>query len=248
MDPARSRRKARALNNVRDDISKGAHMATPRLALVACVCAVTLNGCVSVAGMQDWNYARVNKGRAHQAWLEGHSREQRVCLGCDYELGFKSGFVDSALGRDCDLPAIAPPKYWSAKYQSCEGRACVENWFSGYSAGLQAAQHRGFSDMNQVPVSACAPILNRSDCGACYAQPACGCGGGCQACRRGFDNTATTALPFDSNYRDGASSIFQDQAASLEGVYPASVSMVGPVDKEIIATEFNGPFPPRVQP
>ena len=211
-------------------------MVTPRYALIAAVCAITLNGCVSMAGLQDWNYQRVNKVRAHQAWLECHDRQQRADLGHDYEQGFKAGFVDAATGRACDVPAVTPPKYWAASYQSCQGQVCVENWLTGYRAGLTAAQNRSFSSFNEVPVSACAPVLNRTGCGACYAEPDCSGWGNCEACEHGFKpqsgqviatgSTALEHLPTFSNHSDRSDSTGDSSTSdAMDGVYSAAANM-----------------------
>lgn len=221
-------------------------MATPRYALIAAICAVTLNGCVSMAGLQDWNYRRVNKVRAQEAWLECHTREQRACLGRDYEQGYKAGFVDAATGRACDVPAVTPPKYWAASYQSCEGQVCIENWMTGYRAGLTAAQNRSFSAFNEVPVADCAPVLNRTGCGACYAEPDCSCSGGCEACEqvfqeRGFhgqqfQSPAMQLMESDSHSYEQTPAISSSHAESgIEGVFPAGATMAGPLKYEASA-------------
>lgn len=216
-------------------------MATPRYALIAAVCAVTLNGCVSMAGLQDWNYRRVNKVRAQQAWLDCHTREQRACLGNDYEQGYKAGFVDAATGRACNVPAVTPPKYWAASYQSCEGQVCIDNWMTGYRAGLIAAQSRNFSAFNEVPVADCAPVLNRTGCGACYAEPDCSCSDGCEACvqgfyGQGFQSSAVQLMESGSRTFGQSPTIPTNTVDSgIDGVFPARVSIDGPAEFETLA-------------
>lgn len=142
--------------------------------LLACsVCLST--GCMGAAGLQDWNYNRVNRSRAAKCFKTAYDHDQRRELGRDFELGYKRGFFDLATGRDCRVPPVAPPKYWSASYQSCDTRTCVENWFLGYQKGVVAAQGCGLGEFNSVPVSACAPTVNCSGDGACYSGDACSC-------------------------------------------------------------------------
>ncbi len=145
-----------------------------RLAPIVLAAAVT-SGCVSTSALQDWNYHRVQKSRAAIAWHEEYDRDCRGSLGHDFEAGFKAGFVDASMGKNCDLPAVPPPKYWSASYQSCEAQECVQAWFRGYQAGQTAADERGLSNFHQVPVSPNAPVLNKTACGTCYARDACEC-------------------------------------------------------------------------
>lgn len=147
-----------------------------RLGLVLFV--VLTSGCGSMASLQDWNYKFTNKARASSAWHECYDHAQRSQRGHDFEAGFKAGFVDSATGSDCRVPPVPPPKYWATKYQSCEGQTCTQNWFRGYQAGIVSAESHGYPDFHQVPVSAQAPILNRTACGTCYAPSPCACSSG----------------------------------------------------------------------
>lgn len=139
--------------------------------LAGSICLST--GCIGAAGLQDWNYNRVNRSRAATCWKSSFDREKRNELGRDFELGFKSGYFDLATGRDCRVPPVAPPKYWSANYQTCDAQACVQAWFRGYQSGVTAAQKCGLDSFNSVPVSACAPTVNCSGDGACYSADEC---------------------------------------------------------------------------
>lgn len=147
----------------------------PRFAIAAFLLSITLSGCATSAGFQDWQYKHVNKKRASQAWRDCHSHEQRKCLSCDYEDGFKAGFFDTATGKDCKLPPVPPPKYWSVKYQCCEGQKHVQDWFRGYQCGIVAAEGKGFPNFSDVPTSPQAPVVNRTACGTCYSPDACNC-------------------------------------------------------------------------
>lgn len=139
------------------------------------LCTPLAAGCISTASIQDWNYIRVNKSRANSAWKAMYTRSERVCQGDDFEAGFKAGFLAAATGDNCQPPAVPPPKYWSAKYQTCEGQEFIQDWYRGYQCGLAAADSHGYSQFNQVPVSPTAPTLNHSGCGQCYAPDRCNC-------------------------------------------------------------------------
>lgn len=215
----------RELKLVRDDKLKGARMATPRSALLAWAIAVTatFSGCVSVASVQDWHYAHVNKARASSAWFENHDSDQRKYLGCDYEAGYKSGFFDAATGKDCRLPPVPPAQYWAAKYQCCEGQTCVQNWFKGYQAGLAAAQNCGYPAFNDVPVSPSAPVINKTACGQCYSSDACECSEGNMVAAPGSTPAAMLYPAPDA----AASYSPLDQSASIS---PVSLGLIGPAD------------------
>jgi len=138
------------------------------------ICLLGLStGCMGAAGLQDWSYNRANRSRAAKSYRESYSAEQRHSLSRDFEDGFKKGYFDLATGRDCKVPPVAPPKYWSASYQSCETRGQVEDWFRGYQCGVASAQKCGLGEFNNVPVSACAPTVNCNANGACYSPDAC---------------------------------------------------------------------------
>lgn len=142
------------------------------LLVAACVC---LSGCSTVATLQDWHFCCTNKYRASEAWKCTFSPEDRKCLSCDFETGFKKGYFDTVMNRDCRLPPVAPPKYWAARYQSCEGQLQVQEWFKGYQHGIAAAQSTDLPGSAEVPVSPGAPIVNKTGCGACYSPNNCRC-------------------------------------------------------------------------
>lgn len=136
---------------------------------------LTLGGCACVATEQDWTYKLTQKQRAASCYTERYSSEQRKCLSCDFRSGFKEGYYETSIGKDCRVPPVAPPKYWSAHYQSCEGQVAVQDWFRGYQEGIAAASSSGHRYFNQVPVSAEAPIVNRTACGMCRSTDPCNC-------------------------------------------------------------------------
>lgn len=213
-------------------------MAAPRLALFGCAAALSLSGCVSVAGLQDWHYERAAKSRAQDAWVACYDRAERKALGDDFEDGYREGFVAAATGVDCRVPPVAPPQYWSAKYQCCEGQAQVQNWFRGYEAGLLAAESRGLPAFNTVPVSPHAPVINRTGCGTCYAADPCQPGGcpadGCQP-SEGLPGASQPSLPFDgaTPLELGPDVVPSELPPPLESVrtFAPKHAMIGPVDR-----------------
>ncbi|QDU82206.1 hypothetical protein Pla110_39610 [Polystyrenella longa] len=78
-------------------------------------------------------------GRATQCEFSGH-----------YEDGFEQAFDDIAEGGKGVLPPAPPSKYWAEKYRCPEGAAKVEEWYSGYHAGVQHAYMRGVQHCNYV--------------------------------------------------------------------------------------------------
>ncbi len=150
----------------------------PYKTLVVCVISLSFGGCAWDATTQDWYYCFANKKRAAESWKSCFSREQRKCLSNDFESGYKVGYYDTATGKDCRLPPVPPPKYWSAHYQSCEGRAAIEEWFQGYQRGILAAQSSGLPDFHEIATSVGAPVINQTACGFCYSADNCQCHGG----------------------------------------------------------------------
>ncbi len=144
-----------------------------------CLIAVMLastSGCAATTCLQDWHFSHSNKRRANCAWTDHYSSETRKIISVDFENGYKSGYYDTAMGKDCQLPPVAPPKYWAAKYQTCSGRIATEHWFAGYQTGINHAQADGRYSNAAVPASPNAPVLNQSGCGACYSPDGCRCG------------------------------------------------------------------------
>jgi hypothetical protein len=199
-------------------------------------CTLLTSGCGSMASLQDWNYKFTNKARARSAWHECYDLTARAKHGADFEAGFMAGFVDSSTGLDCRVPPVPPPKYWATKYQSCEGQTCIQNWFRGYQAGLASAESHGYPAFHQVPVSAQAPVLNRTACGTCYAPGPCSC-----------SSAATTPHNFHISGQTAAESQAADpehqpgKAAYETGVRTASMQLIGPSDLEAIRASHQQP-------
>ncbi len=142
---------------------------------LCCLVVASSMGCATLAGLQDTQYCLTNKTRAEISWLTCNDWKQRWDLGSDYAAGYKKGFYDAATGRGCKLPAVPPPCYWSAKYQSCEGQEAVACWYRGYQCGTAAAQSKGYPSFHDVPVGPCAPSINVTGCQGCYSPDNCAC-------------------------------------------------------------------------
>lgn len=132
-------------------------------------------GCNCIATKQDWHYKFANWRRAATAWDCCYSADAQKCLSRDFETGFKAGFIDTSVGKDCRVPPVPPPRYWAAKYQCPSGQCAIQDWFRGYQHGIVAAQSKGYPDFNEIPVGPSAPVLNKTACGMCQSCEPCGC-------------------------------------------------------------------------
>lgn len=183
------------------------------------IASVSMSGCASVATFQDWQFCYANKSRASEAWKCTFSPEARQSLTADFEAGFKKGYFDTAMNKDCRLPPVAPPKYWSARYQSCEGQTCVQEWFRGYQHGIASAQSSNVASSAEVPLSPFAPVVNKTGCGACYSPSNC-------RCEPSNDSSATDfPMQYDSVEIHDASELPGDQSTlkeSYEATSPSS--------------------------
>ncbi|MFW6171097.1 MAG: hypothetical protein ACODAD_11450 [Planctomycetota bacterium] len=72
----------------------------------------------------------------------------------DYRAGFIEGFSDYLYAGGTGAPPPIPPRrYWNTEYQSRQGRAAVEAWFSGFRHGTAACRVAGLRDLMVVPSS-----------------------------------------------------------------------------------------------
>lgn len=122
-----------------------------RLLFIATVVFSTV-GCASI---QDYRYRKANEWRAHKAWKTTKANLPKGCADSDFALGFQDGYVDVSMGGCGKLPPVPPPKYWDAKYQSCEGRAEIERYFSGWQSGVVAAEKCGRQYWHRIPTKSC---------------------------------------------------------------------------------------------
>ena len=71
----------------------------------------------------------------------------------DFQFGYRSAFVDVALGGDGVVPAVPPEQYWTTCYRTAEGRKHAEDWFAGYAAGAAQATAHCRYQFNRVAAS-----------------------------------------------------------------------------------------------
>ncbi|MFK7778376.1 MAG: hypothetical protein QM501_09660 [Gimesia sp.] len=69
---------------------------------------------------------------------------------CD---GFVQAFVDLSLGSRGVIPAIPPPKYWTANNRSADGHCKADQWFAGYREGVSQASYKQSPEQTIVPTS-----------------------------------------------------------------------------------------------
>lgn len=110
---------------------------------------IALSGC---AAIQDYHYNWVQRYRADTAWSQCFGTWNRTCS-ADYREGWKRGYADLSSGACEEPPPVPPQKYWSTAYQSADGRACIEQWYSGWQDGAAAAVSSGGPQFHALPVS-----------------------------------------------------------------------------------------------
>jgi hypothetical protein len=115
--------------------------------------AVMACGC---AGLQDYQYNRIQKHRADVAWRECYG-SFNSSVSKDYRDGWKQGYTDLSRGMCDELPAVPPSKYWAASYQSEEGRCCIDQWYAGWRDGADAAKACGTPEWHRIAPSPTAP-------------------------------------------------------------------------------------------
>lgn len=114
---------------------------------------ITLCGCATV---QDYHYNLVQRHRADSAFKETYGTWSDCSR--DYQDGWKQGYYDLATGQCEELPATPPHKYWCADYQSVEGRAAIEDWYSGWQDGATASIQDGRPYFHPIVASPTAPV------------------------------------------------------------------------------------------
>ena len=75
-------------------------------------------------------------------------------VGHDFRQGFQQAFMDIANGGSGAVPAVPPPRYWSAPYRTLWGHEKADEWFDGYDAGGDAAGQGILNDSRSVASSA----------------------------------------------------------------------------------------------
>lgn len=86
---------------------------------------------------------------ANQALSESCGSE----MSRDFEQGFQTAFLDIANGGSGALPAVPPPRYWTAAYRTTWGHHKAREWFEGYQAGANAAKCGALREAQTVPTS-----------------------------------------------------------------------------------------------
>ncbi|MCA9073628.1 MAG: hypothetical protein KDA93_01245 [Planctomycetaceae bacterium] len=71
----------------------------------------------------------------------------------DFQFGYRSAFVDIALGGDGVVPAVPPEQYWTTCYRTAEGHQHAQDWFAGYAAGAAHATAHCRYQYNTVAAS-----------------------------------------------------------------------------------------------
>ena len=71
----------------------------------------------------------------------------------DFKFGFQQAFLDIANGGSGALPAVPPPRYWTAPYRTTWGHNKAFDWFEGYEAGANAAKCCSLREAQSVPTS-----------------------------------------------------------------------------------------------
>jgi len=119
-----------------------------RFLVLPLLLALGVCGCATI---QDYHYNLVQRCRADLAYT-GTNGLWSHCSH-DYHDGWKQGYFDLSTGQ-CDEPPATPPhKYWHPHYQSLEGRAAIQDWYSGWQDGATAAIQDGRPEFHPVVAS-----------------------------------------------------------------------------------------------
>lgn len=72
---------------------------------------------------------------------------------CHFKQGFCQAYVDIAQGSDGLIPAAPPQRYWGMMFRNEPGHAWAQEWFYGYSVGVDSAIAEGLANYNWVSLS-----------------------------------------------------------------------------------------------
>src|SRR5450755_1724794 len=107
---------------------------------------------------------------ADQAWLQEGQGCASAASTSDYEVGFKTGFVDYVFAGGTGEPPPLPPRmFWNMDLRLPDGRERANQWFAGYRHGSRVARDSGYRELAQVQSS-----LSESPGMAAYGPPRCG--------------------------------------------------------------------------
>lgn len=103
----------------------------------------------------------------NQRWAREAYEEHEGGAGCPFTCDYRAGFIDGFAhylyhGGPCDPPPLPPAPYRALRYQSIEGYRAIEQWFTGYRAGVHSAQAGGYRQFVTGPSSlrpAAAPAI-----------------------------------------------------------------------------------------
>jgi hypothetical protein len=130
---------------------------TMRVRFIAMMLGLTLCGCATI---NDYQYTLTQRFRADCAYRGNYGIWSRNSW--DYHDGWKQGYFDLSTGQ-CDEPPATPPhKYWNPRYQSLDGKAAVDQWYSGWQDGATAAIQDGRPYFHPVVSS---PTAQANNCG-----------------------------------------------------------------------------------
>jgi hypothetical protein len=129
---------------------------TMRVRLLPLLFGLSLCGCATT---QDYHYNLVQRYRASTAYHESYGLWAHCSR--DYKDGWKQGYFDLSTGQCEEPPATPPHHYWNASFQSLEGRAAIDDWYSGWQDGATAAIEDGRPFFHPVVTSPTAPVNNR---------------------------------------------------------------------------------------
>ncbi len=120
-------------------------------------------GCFCGPGLNDFrkafddNFDQQMKCYRNQVWAKRAFNLRYASCRRDYENHFSNGFRDGyraiCNGEKGYVPAMPPEGYWGNEFQCPEGAKCVDAWFKGYPAGVQAAKRDGSGSYNEVYIS-----------------------------------------------------------------------------------------------
>ncbi len=141
----------RSCHWVRGRVSNG-------MAILLLLASLSVTGCYSFENGSDSNFAdRFFSGWRDEVWAKRAYRlRYPTCQSrhpTHFQQGFIAGYCAICCGDDAYTPALPPRNYWGYSYQSAQGQEMIDAWFSGYPAGVKAAQQDGAGKYRDVQVS-----------------------------------------------------------------------------------------------
>ncbi|TWU25779.1 hypothetical protein [Bythopirellula polymerisocia] len=101
---------------------------------------------------------------AEEAWLRHSGASSGTQSPCDFEAGFKDGFVDYVnFGGNGEPPPVPPRKYWNLAYRIPAGEPSAADWFAGFRYGARVAREEGYREKGVIDSSLFNLGLQKSD-------------------------------------------------------------------------------------